>query len=452
MPQAARADDDALLRALGEIHASDPSLAAARARVDQAVQGISVARQQARPSASVSTGIAVNQARQTKPNEETLSTNPRNITLRASQPVPIGGRLRAAGERARASADAAVAAYRVAEQEVLLAGVAAYMALWRDRELLELARADEALAEDERAIVRRRVELGEATRTDSALADARAAETQADRLAARQNLTRSETGLRRLLGRVPRVLEPPEAPPALEGSRPELEQRARSGHPALHQAQFQLDAAAAGLREIRKGLNPQVQITGTYTLSAEQNGEGQAARNLNLGLGVEFPFLVAGQLTDEHRIRIAQREALGHERTNAERRIDEAVGLAWSGREIAAARIAALELSVASADQALKAVREENRLGVRGLAEVIQVQRDLLRARNQLIGARHDWVVAGYRLMASVGGLEPQALGLPRAPAPVVPPAREIGRNWPDYGILSLPGGARAENNGQGEP
>jgi len=58
------------------------------------------------------------------------------------------------------------------------------------------------------------------------------------------------------------------------------------------------------------------------------------------------------------------------------------------------------------------AVREEARVGQRTTLDVLNAQQELVNARVALVTAQHDRVVASYTLLAAVGRLSMQRLGL----------------------------------------
>src|SRR6266516_1601495 len=78
----------------------------------------------------------------------------------------------------------------------------------------------------------------------------------------------------------------------------------------------------------------------------------------------------------------------------------------------AKAQITAAQSQVASSEVALNGVREEARVGQRTTLDVLNAQQALVNARVALVAAQHDRVVASYNLLAAVGRLSPQVLGL----------------------------------------
>ena len=85
---------------------------------------------------------------------------------------------------------------------------------------------------------------------------------------------------------------------------------------------------------------------------------------------------------------------------------------AWGQLEAAKAQIEATQAQVHAAEIALNGVREEARVGQRTTLDVLNAQQELVNARVALVTAQRDRVVASYTLLAAVGRLSPQVLGL----------------------------------------
>ena len=62
---------------------------------------------------------------------------------------------------------------------------------------------------------------------------------------------------------------------------------------------------------------------------------------------------------------------------------------------------------------ALKGVRMEARLGMRTTLDVLNAQQALVNAQLNLVTTQRDRIVDSYKLLAAVGRLSPQTLGLP---------------------------------------
>ena len=109
------------------------------------------------------------------------------------------------------------------------------------------------------------------------------------------------------------------------------------------------------------------------------------------------------------------KETLGQQRLNLDVNRDQARATAvqsWGQLDAAKAQIGATTAQVNAAEIALNGVREEARVGQRTTLDVLNAHQELVNARVALVTAQHDRVVASYTLLAAVGGLSMQRLGL----------------------------------------
>ena len=109
------------------------------------------------------------------------------------------------------------------------------------------------------------------------------------------------------------------------------------------------------------------------------------------------------------------KETLGQKRLDLDTARDsvrQSVVQSWGQLEAAKANIEATQAQVQAAEIALNGVREEARVGQRTTLDVLNAQQELVNARVALVTAQRDRVVASYTLLAAVGRLSPQVLGL----------------------------------------
>jgi outer membrane protein len=92
--------------------------------------------------------------------------------------------------------------------------------------------------------------------------------------------------------------------------------------------------------------------------------------------------------------------------------VQQNVTQSWGQLEAAKAQVDENTAQVTSAEIALDGVREEARVGQRTTLDVLNAQQALVSARTALVTAQHDRIVASYAVLASVGALAPQILGL----------------------------------------
>jgi outer membrane protein len=109
------------------------------------------------------------------------------------------------------------------------------------------------------------------------------------------------------------------------------------------------------------------------------------------------------------------KETLGQRRIDldtARLQVQSTLVQSWGQLLAAKAQVDSTQAQIEGAVIALDGVREEARVGQRTTLDVLNAQQDLVNARVASVTAEHDRIVASFALLASVGGLSPQALGL----------------------------------------
>jgi len=189
--------------------------------------------------------------------------------------------------------------------------------------------------------------------------------------------------------------------------------RGRTEHPAILTAMYNVDIATHQVKIAEGALAPSV----AATVSAQQAWETNTSSLLR-----QFTAQVGAQLTvpiyqggAEYAAIRQSKETLGQRRLDldtARDQVQSAIAQAWGQLEAAKAQINATQAQVTAAEVALNGVREEARVGQRTTLDVLNAQQDLVNARVALVTAQRDRVVASYTLLAAVGSLSPQILGL----------------------------------------
>jgi len=86
--------------------------------------------------------------------------------------------------------------------------------------------------------------------------------------------------------------------------------------------------------------------------------------------------------------------------------------VAWANVDVATARISASQQQVRASESAFEGTREEARLGARTTLDVLNAETDLLDARTTLLQAQASQQIATYNLLAAMGLLTVEHLGL----------------------------------------
>jgi outer membrane protein len=315
--------------------------------------------------------------------------------------------------QAEAQVLAARETLRVAEQTVLLNAVTAYMNLLRDTAIFDLQRRNVEVLQEQLRQVRDRFNVGEVTRTDVAQSESRLASGRSQVLSAESNFKSSGATYRQVIGSNPGKLTPG-APVDRFSPRnlPAAVDFAGASHPAVTTAQYNVDVAQSQVKVAEGALYP--------TLSVQ----GNVQKNFMTGLNTteSYAASVLGQLSvpiyqggaEYSAIRQAK-ETLGQKRLDfdvARDQVRQTVVQSWGQLDAAKANIDATTSQVQAAEIALNGVREEARVGQRTTLDVLNAQQELVNARVALVTAQRDRVVASYTLLAAVGRLMPQVLGL----------------------------------------
>jgi outer membrane protein len=304
---------------------------------------------------------------------------------------------------------------RVTEQTILLSAATAYMNLLRDAALLELQRNNVKVLEATLRQTRDRFTAGEVTRTDLAQAESSLAAGRSSLHAAESNYITSKSAYVQVIGVEPGKLA--SASPVDRFSPPTLGaalERAASQNPAITKAMFDVDAAIEQVKVQEAFLYPTLSLNGAF-----QKSYGSATQLSNLealsgsaSLQLSAPIYSGG--AEYANIRQAK-ETLGQRRLDldtARLSVQQNVTQSWGQLEAAKAQVDATTAQVTSAEIALDGVREEARVGQRTTLDVLNAQQALVQARTALVTAQHDRIVASYAVLASVGSLSPQILGL----------------------------------------
>jgi outer membrane protein len=302
---------------------------------------------------------------------------------------------------------------RVTEQQVLLDAATAYMNLLRDQAILDLNRRNVEVLTEQLKQTRDRFNVGEVTRTDVAQAESRLAAGRSQLLQSQSNYVTSQANYRRVIGVNPGRLDPGTPVDRLS---PATVQRAitagETQSPSVLASMYGVDVAELAVKVSEGALYPNLGLTAAYTQSYDTIPQNLRQTNVSILGQLTVPIYQGGA---EYSAIRQNKETLGQQRLNLDVNRDQAratVVQSWGQLDAAKAQIEATTAQVNAAEIALNGVREEARVGQRTTLDVLNAQQELVNARVALVTAQHDRVVASYTLLAAVGGLSMQRLGL----------------------------------------
>ncbi len=417
---------DTLEWALVQAYQNNPALNAQRAALRATDENVPQALSGYRPKLSVTStdGFAYSSTlsnsinQQVFPNTITYSNiakdlGQRGIGATATETLFNGFQTANKTRQAESQVMGARETLRVTEQQVLLDAATAYMNLLRDQAILDLNRRNVEVLTEQLKQTRDRFNVGEVTRTDVAQAESRLAAGRSALLGAQSNYVTSQANYRRVIGVDPGRLDPGTpvdrlSPPTLPGAVTEGENQS----PSVLATMYGVDIAELAVKISEGALYPNLSLTASasknYLPVYNVNKQTEASV---LGT-LTIPIYQGGA---EYSAIRQSKETVGQQRLNLDVTRDQAratVVQSWGQLDAAKAQIEATTAQVNAAEIALNGVREEARVGQRTTLDVLNAQQELVNARVALVTAQHDRVVASYTLLAAVGGLSMQHLGL----------------------------------------
>ena len=292
------------------------------------------------------------------------------------------------------------------EQNILLDAVSAYMQVHADSEFVILRQNNVRVIAQEFRAAQDRFEVGEVTRTDVALAEARLAAARSLLAAAQGSLARSGETYRNAVGRSPLGLQPAQPAPV---SQKIIDAKAYAvrNHPLILEVQHSVNAAELNIRRGEAAFRP------TLTLKSDIGISQDGIVGKQIGINVRGPIYSGGALSSQVRQLMARRDLARAQLHIVRLSLEQQVGNAYSFLDVARASSLAINQQISAARVAFLGVREEAKLGARTTIDVLNAEQELLNAQADLIAAQSDEVIASYQVLATMGLLTAKRLRLP---------------------------------------
>ena len=334
------------------------------------------------------------------------------VQISAELLIYDGGQSKFAIEEAKETVLATRARLLSLEQSVLLRAIQAYMNVRRTTETVVLRQSNVRLITQELRAARDRFEVGEITRTDVALAEARLAAARSALAAAEGGLISAQEEYRASVGHKPGNLRAPKSLPKTASSVEKAKSIAVRNHPDMLAVQH--DVSAADLRVMRADSAMRGTLKLRGGLGRSQNlGANTYANTGSVSLEANIPIYQGGRLSALHRQAMARRDATRSGLHITRHQIQQNVGNAFAQLRVSAASRDASQRQIRAATVAFRGVREEANVGSRTTLDVLNAEQELLDARSGLISVQTDEFIAAYSALASMGLLTAKHLNLP---------------------------------------
>ncbi|MDM7930604.1 TolC family outer membrane protein [Tabrizicola sp.] len=320
-----------------------------------------------------------------------------SLTLSADLTLLDFGRNQLGIEIARESVLATRQALVDVEQQVLLAAVSAYVDVRLAQEVVALRQSNLRLITQELRAAEARFEVGETTRTDVAIAQARLAASRSALASAEGSLMIAREAYKAATGAYPGRLAALPKSPALPHSLEAAQSVARSTHPAILQAQHLVTVADLQVDLSKAATLPTVGAGASIGLDQDGNSTQSVGLTFNQTIyaGGRLSSLIRQALAGKDRSRAAlQQTAVG---------VLQNVGVAWANLAVSAASIQASDQQIRAAQTAFDGVREEAAAGARTTLDVLDAEQELLDARNARLQAEAQRYVGVYQVLSTMG-------------------------------------------------
>ncbi len=293
------------------------------------------------------------------------------------------------------------------EQNVLYEAVKSYLEVIRETENVSLREGNLAVINEELRAANDRFEVGEITKTDVALAEARLAAATSSLAFAKGTFEQAKANYKSAIGDVPHSLDYPSAKPQVPTSLEDAISIALREHPSIKELKNLVKVTE--LNSKIADLSTSMKISLGSSISIDDDGESTG----ELSIRASGPIFSGGKLDSSSRKQIALNDQTLARLYSVKISIEQNVSSAFSLLQVAKAAKQSAEEQIRATEVALKGVKEEAVLGARTTLDVLNAEQELLDARVQLISATVDEHLSVYRLLLQMGRLNVDYLNLP---------------------------------------
>ncbi len=316
---------------------------------------------------------------------------------------------------ARLSLETANATLAGTRQNVIYAGIEAYIEALRQSQLITLARDSERTIMQQLHLEDERVQRGAGIAVDVLQAKSRLQLAKERRVAFEGGFADAVTRYIQVFGHPPdvRSMSQPKLPDALmPADLGEAIEIARENNPAIDSSLATAEVASEHQRLARADYYPRLDVIG----SANRENDNNLVRGTSVDMSVMVQAswnLFNGFATDAN-VSQAVAEYQGSLRNHelVTRKVIEQTRLAWSEMTTARERIDLLNNAVAIAGEVFDARAKLREAGRETVVNVLDAENEVYNARINLVIAQGDALRAGFQVLQGIGRLDLRNLGV----------------------------------------
>ncbi|WP_084151573.1 TolC family outer membrane protein [Thiomicrorhabdus sp. Milos-T2] len=388
----------------------DAKLAQAQSQYQSNLQGVDTARAALLPQVQADGSYFI-----TDSNIDSADVNTESLSLTLNQSLYQHSSW-ARYDQAKYAAEAAVATYKNAEQDLILRVSQRYFDVLLAQTSLELSKTKQAADLTQYKTAEASAELGLSSRVDVLQAKSSFDLSKSETISAENGLDVALEALAKITGQsVTRLkqndlkaLLPNANLPTTSLATNQLEKTAEVENLTVKQAQAQLAQATEEIEVQRSGYWPTVSLQAKYsdTDYSDYSGAAYADNNAtSVGVSVSMPLYSGGatnsQVSAAKYQSIAAQQALRDAQESARLNVRTQVLNIQRGEKL----ILALKEAVKSTDAFLESAEEGYKVGLKSLLEVLTARTNQTSAHKNLVEALHNQVISRLNLEASLGDL-----------------------------------------------
>ena len=408
------ADDDLVVLLEQALH-QNPAVKASIEGIKSAYENIAVAGATLEWSSSLSASSSVEE--RSIDEAPSIYQEDNNLTLSLTKPLYDGGQAKAQTRIAQIQLNQAIMAYRAAEQDLLNEALTTLVNRTTAEQSLVVSQANvERLGAQVKAS-QLRLDIGDGTPTQLALATSRLARAEAVLISTETRLATAEANLRRYFNdSLPSFTIPPtplatdEVPPSAGVTADE----ALTHNPDYLRQSLNERIARYNMDRLLASLRPQLELE-LSGRTADSNIDSNRQDAFSASITVRTPLYATPASRARSRGLVAEHQSALQQLVNSKDALRISAETAWRNYRAVASLISASEAEWQAATLFRDGVAQEVEFGLKSLLDLLDAEQDMVAAELRLIQARGDYVLAGYRLLKQIGGLNAARFGI--APA-----------------------------------
>ncbi|WP_047759863.1 TolC family protein [Wolbachia endosymbiont of Armadillidium vulgare] len=322
-----------------------------------------------------------------------------------SQRIIDGGGTFATFNRSSHLLKAAKMRFQQSKQEVALSAVKAYVNVLQKAEILKLREHKERVSLEHLSAMKKRFSLGEITKAEVLLAEAKFSSSISERVDAKGKLKLANIAYYHLIGEdADDLFEANGKLPSV----PELNeclQLAKTNNLSLKAAVYQ--KRAAGMEVIAESSKwlPSLNLSASKNFLEDGIKLDNLLKNVNVIFILDVPIFKRGvNAFGVSRAKIDAKKST-YDYYEAVKNIEQAVVNAWNNVLTAKAIIKASQEAEKAAALALKGVEQEVNLNLKSTSDLLNTEDALFKARSDLVEAKSNYVVSVYNLLFIINSI-----------------------------------------------